>query len=354
MNLYIHLPTRLEIFDILLDWYLLSTTNDRDIASFFMTNFKWEIASSISPQYEANFSSIREMKKKFWKDVFGKIDGIYYGSDNCEYLVPTLAEIKKAYEKFGEFNKKFPPHKVRTFVLVTPYVWDEMLARLDEVLEYLNNIKSKTPLEVVFNDYGTLSLLTKKYTNLKPVMWRIIHKTLKTPLVDTYGYEAHPAGESIKNKTSQEIEQIREKIVSNQKDFYSSSELSNTFLQKFLSKYTIKNVWIDYLENREKLYDKNNYNWFSLDIYYPWATVFTGRLCDTCAVESPDRWMYATDWVCPRWCKTYDIFYDIKTSGYNLIQRWNAWYKSQINLDYLDLSNINDDYRFIFAPFVTV
>jgi hypothetical protein len=38
-----------------------------------------------------------------------------------------------------------------------------------------------------------LRLLNKKYTNLKPIFGRVIHKILKTPLIDTYGYEAHPA-----------------------------------------------------------------------------------------------------------------------------------------------------------------
>jgi len=37
-------------------------------------------------------------------------------------LVPTKIEIEKAIEKFGEFNKNFSPHRVRSFTLVTPYV----------------------------------------------------------------------------------------------------------------------------------------------------------------------------------------------------------------------------------------
>lgn len=354
MNLHIHLPTNLTHFDLLLEWYLLSTKEDRDIAGFIMNNYKWEIASDLSPQYDINFSSIRELKKKFWKDVFGKISWIYYGSDNCEFLAPTQDEVKKAYEKFLEFNKTYPPHKARIFTLVTPYVGDKMLERLEETLTYLNNIKSKTPLEIVVNDFGVLNLLNKKYTNLKPVIGRLIHKTLKNPLIDTYWYEAHPAGESIKNKTSGEIEILRESIVENQKEFYSSSELSNKYFQTFLDKFNIKNVWIDYLEKREELYNKANYSNKNLDIYYPWAVVFTGRLCDTCGIKNPLKWITATDSICPRWCKDYDIFFNIKTTGYYLTQRWNAGYRSQINLDYLNLSNTGEDYRLVFAPFISV
>lgn len=354
MDLHIHIPTNLKYFDLLLEGYLLSTNNDKEIANFIMNNYKWEIAEDLSPQYDINFSSIRELKKKFGKDVFAKISGIYYWSDNCEYLVSTQDEIKQAYEKFLEFNKIYPPFKSRIFTLVTPYVGNKMLDILIKTLEYLNEIKSKTQIEVVVNDLGTLNMISKKFTNLKPVIGRILHKTLKNPLIDTYWYEAHPAWELIKNKTSQEISQIREVVVSNQKDFFASCELSLEVYKDFLKRYNISNVWLDYMEKRENLFNKEYYWNFNLDIYYPWAVVFTWRLCDTCWVKIPTKWMYATDDICPRHCKDFDITYNIKTTWYYLTQRGNSWYRSQINLDYLDISNIWEEYRVVFAPFITV
>ena len=68
MKLFIHLPTDIKHFDLLNNWYLLSTEKDREIADFFLKNFKWEIANEISPQYEINFIAIREIKKIIWKD----------------------------------------------------------------------------------------------------------------------------------------------------------------------------------------------------------------------------------------------------------------------------------------------
>ena len=66
MNLYIHIWTNLEYFDLLNNWKLLSQwKNDRDLASFFMTNFPGELADNISPQYEVNFMAIWEIKKNF-------------------------------------------------------------------------------------------------------------------------------------------------------------------------------------------------------------------------------------------------------------------------------------------------
>lgn len=356
MNLHIHLGTNLEYFDILNEWFLLSTgKTDREIASFFMQNFPWELAETISPQYEVNFMAIRELKKKFWPEVFSKIDGIYYGSDNCEYLIWYKHEVEKAIEKFREFDKKYPPHKTRVFTFVTPYVGNKMLEKLEESLSYLNELKIKNPIEIVVNDFWVLRLLTTKYSNLKISFWRVIHKLLKTPLIDTYWYEVHPAWELIKNKSSQEIEKMKWEIIKWQLKFYASTEVSLDIYQNFLKKYSIERVALDYMEKREDLYknDENNPIW--IDIYYPWALVFTGRLCDTSSIENPSRWYYATDDICPRTCNRYDVSYKVKTVWYNLIQRWNAAFRSELNLDYINDEFLkNENNRIVFAPFITV
>ncbi len=355
MNLYIHIWTNLEYFDLLNNWKLLSQwKNDRDLASFFMQNFPWELAETISPQYEVNFMAIRELKKRFGPDCFNKIDWIYYWSDNCEYLIPTKKETELAINKFIEFNKNFPPHKVRSFTLVTPYTGNIMLERLEESLEYLNSLSIKNPIEVVVNDLGTLRLLNTKYKNLKICFGRLIHKLLKTPLIDTYWYEAHPAWELIKNKSEQEKLALRAEIVKWQLKFYNSAEVSLDIFRTFLDKHKVERVALDYMEKREELY-KAPQSEIWTDLYYPWALIFTWRLCDTSAIENPTKWMYTTDDICPRTCDRYDIFYKIKTVWYNMLQRWNSGYRSELNLDFLDESFVkNENNRIIFAPFITV
>lgn len=356
MNLHIHIWTNLEYFELLTKWKLLSQwKKDRELASFFMQNFPWELAEDISPQYEVNFMGIREIKKKFGGEAFNKISWIYYWSDNCEYLSVYKHEIVKAMELFREFNKNFPPHEVRTFTLVTPYVGNTMLAKLEETLEYLNDLQIKNPIEVVVNDFGVLRLLSKKYTNLKPIFWRVIHKILKTPLIDTFGYEAHPAGDKIRNKSQQEKLALRSEIVKWQMKFYNSSEVSLDLFQNFLKKYNVERVALDYMEKRENLFDNSRFWDIWIDVYYPWALIFTWRLCDTSAIENPSRWYYATDDICPRTCNKYDIHYKVKTVGYKMIQRWNAWYRSELNLDFLSENfTKNKANRLVFAPFISV
>ena len=354
MELFIHIWTNLEYFELLNKGKLLSQwKSDRNLSGFFMQNFPWELAENISPQYEVNFMAIREIKKKFWAEYFNKIAWIYYWSDNCEYLIPTKIEIEKAVEKFIEFNKNFPPHKIRTFTFVTPYTGNKMLERLEESLEYLNSLNIKNSIEVVVNDLWVLRLLTTKYTNLKINFGRLIHKILKTPLIDTYWYEAHPAWELIKNKSEQEKLKLREEIVKWQMKFYNSSEVSLDLFKNFLNKYLVKRVALDFMQKREDLFENHWNIW--IDLYYPWALIFTWRLCDTSAIENPSRWMYTTDDICPRTCNRYDISYKIKTVWYNMIQRWNSWYRSELNLDFLKEEFINNENnRLVFAPFITV
>jgi hypothetical protein len=65
--------------------------------------------------------------------------------------------------------------------------------------------------------------------------------------------------------------------------------------------------------------------------------------------------MYAVDDICPRTCDKYDVSYKVKTVWYKMLQRWNAWYRSELNLDLLSESFIqNKNNRLIFSPFITV
>ncbi|MGB2110788.1 MAG: hypothetical protein ACPHY8_02510 [Patescibacteria group bacterium] len=65
--------------------------------------------------------------------------------------------------------------------------------------------------------------------------------------------------------------------------------------------------------------------------------------------------MYATDDICPRTCNRYDVSYKIKTTDYHMIQRGNAGYRSELNLDFLSDDFVkNTNNRLVFAPFISV
>ena len=351
MQLYLQFPTNLQPLELYVEnkTYILwwNAKSEKEIAGFFMNNFPWEVMEEQSVQYETNFVSIRKLKK-IDKDIFNKVRWIYYGSDNCEYLMPTKEEVAKALDYYNIIRKR--DSFEWSFVLNTPYLWEKMLNRAKEALLYLNEQNTKYKIEVVINDLWLLRFLEKECPNLHPIAWRLMHKLLKTPLVDTYWNKAHVAWKLISNQSSENIKKMQEKIVEYQNKFYQSSEDSFWPFNNFLKRHKIERTTLDFLENRDTLYSNRD----NLDLYYPYALVFTGRLCDTSAIENPERWNYALNEVCNRTCHRYDLTYKIKTVWYNLLQKGNAWYRTETDLDKLDKTFLEkrNDNRLVFSPFI--
>lgn len=329
-------------------------SDDRQVAHWFLKNLPWEVYENLSPQYELQVISSMQIRKVLWWWIFKNIKWIYFWTEQCEFLLPNVEEIKKAVELLKEFDKKYVSKDVKRFTFVTPYYGNlSIRKRLEEDLIYLNenasyiNPKTKN-VEVVINDYWTLNLL-KHYPNLVPVMWRLLIKTLKNPIVDTFWLEknVHVPWEMMKNKSQQEIEEIKKHIAQNQMKGFSRSTLTNDYYKKFLTKYNIERAGIDYIENRKWLYDVD----VNIDIYYPYGVVFVWRLCDTSAIDNIKRWYYPIDEVCPRTCMKYDLFIkNFETVWYKLLQRWNAQYKSATQLE-LEQSTIDKyDNRLVYTP----
>lgn len=82
---------------------------------------------------------------------------------------------------------------------------------------------------------------------------------------------------------------MKTEIIKWQMKFYNSTEVSLPLYQKFLQRFGIERVALDYMERRGDLYDNTRFGDIGIDLYYPWALIFTGRLCDTSAIENPAR-----------------------------------------------------------------
>lgn len=331
-------------------------SKDKDIAKRFMKNFPWEIYEELSPQYEIQVQSSIKIKKVLGMNIFKNIKWIYFWSEQCEFLLPTLDETKKAILLWKDFDKKYVSKDVKQFSFLTPYYGNHKIReRLIENLEYLNEnatyINPKTKIvEIIINDFGTLNLL-KKYNNLRPIIGRLMIKTLKNPIVDTYGLEKniHIAGNQMKNKSQNEILNLKKELADNQRKWFSRSALDNDFYLKFLDNLNINRAGLDYMEKHEELYKPN----INIDVYYPYALIFVWRLCDTSAIENIKKWYYPTDSVCSRTCWKYDLFIkNLETVWYKIIQRWNSQFKTQIEL-WFDQDTISKyDNRLIYTPLI--
>ncbi len=350
-------------------------SDDRTIAQWFMKHLPGEVYEELSPQYELQVMSWMQIRKTLGGNVFKNIKGFYFGTEQCEFLLPTLDEVKKAIEFIKQFDKKYVTNKLKQFVFVSPYYWHRQIRqRLIEILQYLNeNAKSINPqiwyVEVVVNDFGTLKLL-QDFENLKPILGRLLVKTLKNPIVDTFGLEKniHIPWVMMKNKSLEEIEELKKQLAAWQMEFFKTTSLTNDKFLAFFEKYGINRFGLDYLVNIDykKIVQQSQTignaitdnkeaenKGIELDIYYPYALIFVWRLCDTSAIENIRRGYYPVDEVCPRTCMKYDLFIkNFETVWYKLIQRWNAQYKTQINL-FLPQEVVEDyRHRLIYQPLI--
>ncbi len=334
-------------------------SDDRQVARWFMQNLPGEVYEQLSPQYEIQVQSGMQIRKTLGPNAIKNIKWFYFGTEQCEYLMPTLAEVKEAIQIMKDFDKKYVTKDIKQFVMVTPYYGHTKIKdRILEVLQYLHQnayqINPKTKIvEVVINDWGTWQLIKKhNLDKLKPILWRLLVKTLKNPLVDTFGLEknVHIPGEMMKNKTPQQIQELKKQIANNQRKGFGRSALNNQYFIRFLDKKWIQRAGIDYQQDYPSLYQVDD---IPIDVYYPYALIFVGRLCDTSSLENVRRWYYAIDEICPRTCLKYDLnIQNFDTVGYKILQRGNAQFKSQISLNIPQDALEKYENRLIYAPLI--
>lgn len=112
------------------------------------------------------------------KEVIKYCDEVRFGSEFCEYKLPSMETLEEAYTLTNRAGKNF------TFV--TPRVSNRGLKKTREHLCFLNRDEN---IGVVANDYGILSILGQ-YSNLKPRLGRqLIYMPARCPWKDFTPYE---------------------------------------------------------------------------------------------------------------------------------------------------------------------
>jgi len=179
---------------------------------------------------------------KYWDE---KYTILYFGIEFCETLIPIKDDLKEIIEFCDEKNINF------TFV--TPYVTDLGLNKLKPLLNDLNELNKE--IEVVVNDFGVLDLINNKYTNLKPVLGRLLSKQKKGP----------------------RILNIKDKLPKEAWEHFQSSNVDIDVMQNFLVENKVKRVELDNLIQGVKVELRK----VKGSLYYPYVNVTTTRLCLT-------------------------------------------------------------------------
>lgn len=188
----------------------------------------------------------------FNEAVKSNCDNVRFGSEFCEWKIPTLDLVKEAYVLAKDNGKDF--------IYITPRVSDRGIKNIQGHLEFLNTAGR---IVVVVNDFGVLNVL-KQHPNLRPHLGRqLIYIPARCPW---------------------------EQITENEVGFITKRQVSRIFYQtslnyiatiRFFQDYGVQGVDVDWIPECFSAYDFISRNGLDLSIHLHLVPVTITRRCHT-------------------------------------------------------------------------
>ena len=223
----------------------------------------------------------RTKNLKYAGQEYGRI---YFGNEFCERLIPAVAEV----EKVRDYCKK---HKTG-FSLVTPYVTDAGMAKLDKLFSFL--LGNGESCEVIVNDYGVLSLINEEYPGLRPVLGRLLTKQKRDPRIAGLISGAGRPRVVLRRASSGYDIIFSRRVPAGLAAYFKETNINIAAIRAFLAGYRIRRAEVDnLLQGMNIRIPKGS---FQVSLYFPFAYITTTRLCSadpfreakkfTCAISS--------------------------------------------------------------------
>ncbi len=177
---------------------------------------------------------------------------VRFGSEFCEYNIPSIKAIEEAYALAN--------HEGKEFVYVTPRVSNRSLEKIRKQLAFLNGVEK---ISIVVNDFGVLNIL-KNYPNLKPHLGRqLIYIPARCPWKDI---------------TPQKVGFLTRRRVA--KIFYQTS-LNYLPTIKFFQSFGIRGVDVDWIPRGFPFFGFLVENELELFVHLYFLPAATTRMCHT-------------------------------------------------------------------------
>lgn len=293
-----------------------------------------EVFELMDLNLKTNQSSLNTINNHMYMNLglnyYDHIEGIYFGQETCENLIPSVGQLQKVIEYCSTNEYKF------TFV--TPYVGPNGIIKLASSLDLLNSQLEN--IEVVVNDYGVLHLVEKKYKNLIPVLGRLLTKLKRDPRFTISGYDI----------ASSELKKL--KIVeANQQKVLQTTSLDIKSYQEFLQDKGVTRIGVDSVT--QGLNKKVLKKWdFPIDLYWPWTYSTSGRNCAIAAYTQPGKSYHPTEEPCYFQCREFEFSLTSDKRMFETVQRGNAvWINSESLWN--DILKTGFD-RLVYQPYIPV
>jgi len=211
-----------------------------------------------SPETQENYiylPSFRKMKAGVLENYVSsvKVDGLYFGAEFCEHLIPTRDDLSKISDEAGVKGWKI--------YLMTGAAAISIVPQYQRLLEYFVTLPMAAG--VVFNDWGILEILRRDFPSLEPVMGRLLFKNKR------FVYRSiHPDGDF--------SPQMRSDILRSQIKAMRQVSLSISEYRDFLDSFGIRRVDVDILPQG---IDLKACETLSVGAHLPLGYLTSGRTC---------------------------------------------------------------------------
>jgi hypothetical protein len=234
-------------------------------------------------------------------------DRLYFGQEFCERLLPTPAQLQEVMEWVKARNL--------AFTLITPYVTEQGLKQVKDLLETL---ACQAPqAEVTVNDWGILYLLKE----------------------GSYPFPLNLGRLLVKQKRGPQILSVRGKVPAAMWDHFQRANVDLPLTIKFLSPFNIKRVELDNLLQGLKREGEV----LPASLYYPYAYITTTRICLTNSCEERTRHMRAI-FPCKFECRKYSFTLSHSSMPVKLLLKGNSifFHKEELpeNLESLKIDRL--------------
>lgn len=198
---------------------------------------------------------------------------IYFGSEFCQYRIPTLEDVQKAYEIVTGYGYEFS--------FVTSYVPESGMQQLLTIFSWLN--QQETGVEVVVNDWGICYSIAKNYPNLIIVVGRLLNKMIRDPRVaHLYNQKAAPQ---------------------KAKSIFMNSAFEAPYFQQFLQRYNVSRIEYDsFIQPIQQTKEREG---MPSSLYLGYGVIATGRSCLVGTLHKPSEEKFKGDVQCKQQCTKY-------------------------------------------------
>lgn len=201
---------------------------------------------------------------------------LYFGQEFCQRLLPGVETLRAAIEQ--------AQRRSWGFSLVTPYVTDDGLVRLEPLLDALAG--DWPGAEVVCNDWGVLATVGDRYPDLSPVAGRMLDKMKRDPRFSSADYARF--------FSEQGLNMLRD------------SNANAPAYQELLRSYRVGRIEFDNVLQGNDV-DLSG-SGMAGSVYAPFGLVTTGRVCFIGSLGLSSERRFRVGAQCRRECRDYEHF----------------------------------------------